>query len=215
MSTSNLIRWSGLAAVIGGVLFAASGIVDFFLVDDEEALSVIAQTNAFLVMTLIFWAAFLLILLSMVGLYAYQAERAGVFGLVAFLVTFVGLALTLGAIWTFAFVPPSLVDVAPEFLDAEDPPGILGLGFIISFTLPVLGLLLMGLSTLWANALPRWMAALFIAGILLDFGLDFLPVELPMVGDVLFGIGVAALGYGLWAEKSAIPAPAQPMPATA
>jgi hypothetical protein len=200
--------------MVGGVLLAVAGIADFLIMGDE-AHSVVAARSTYLIMPALRWTGLLLILLGMVGLYARQAERAGVFGLVAFLVAIVGLVLALGVMWTFAFVPPSLVNVAPEFLDAETPPGILAPALFISFVLALLGMIVMGLSAVWANVLPRWTAVVFSAGIFLSFAIGFLPVEVPVVGDVLFAIAALILGYGIRARKSVITTPAQSMPASA
>jgi hypothetical protein len=84
--------------------------------------------------------------LGTIGLYARQAYRIGLPGLVAFLVAFIGLALSLGANWAYAFASPYLGDTAPSLLDtnfSEPAWGIFGTGFLISYLLGAVSWLLM------------------------------------------------------------------------
>ncbi len=190
MSTSDLVRWSGLAAIVGGVLAVLSDLVSF-LVPDYENFSETATTGAYTVESVLFLLATVLLLLGLVGLYASQAEAAGVLGLVAFLVAFLGTALVVGAIWAETFVAPSVAEVAPEFLD-EEPGGRLGLGFLLSFPLSALGWLLFGVATYRARVYPRWAAILLMVGA----ALSFLPLP-------ILGVAIGVLGFFLFTGYTA------------
>src|SRR5215213_11430668 len=77
---SNLVRWSGLAAMVGGVLYA---LFMFFHPPNEPA----GMDDALWVPVHVVWlVSILLILLGLVGLYMRYADRMGSLGLVAFLV---------------------------------------------------------------------------------------------------------------------------------
>ena len=49
-----------------------------------------------------------LLLVGLVGLYVYHSETAGLLGLVGFLMSFLGNALVVGAVWEATFVVPWL-----------------------------------------------------------------------------------------------------------
>jgi DME family drug/metabolite transporter len=83
---STLIRWSGLAAVVAGVLFLIVELLELLAIDLEN-LGAQATMGIFFC-----------------GLYSYQSEAAGVLGLAGFLAAFLGTAL--------AFAPPGVQPAA-------------------------------------------------------------------------------------------------------
>jgi hypothetical protein len=199
MSSPNLIRWGGLAALIGGVLLVIAGLLDLIFAGGE--FSEIAQTGTFAFSSLLYLLGLILVLLGLVGLYASQSEAAGGLGLLGFLVAFLGTALAVGAFWTQAFVAPTLALEAPEFLN-EDPGGRLGFGFTLTFLLASLGWLLFGVATLRAGVYPRWAAILLIIGAVLAF--------LPFPGtELVLAAAIAEVGFLLFTGRSAA---AQPPP---
>jgi hypothetical protein len=207
MSSSNLIRWSGLAALVGGLLWIVLEVAFLIIVGDQPE-SVAAVTSAWVILLVLALVGNMLILLGLVGLYARQVAETGVLGLVAFLVAFFGTALFVGLNWTFTFAAPSLAQAAPEVLDA-DPSGVLGAGFILTFVLFGLGWLLFGLASLRAGVLPRGAAVLLVVGAVLIFVLSLL--ELPF-SAVVFGIALAWIGYALWAGAGEGATEAKPAP---
>lgn len=74
MTTSNLIRWSGLAAILGGLLF----IVGSFLPSGSPAIAWNQATRT------------LAILFALIGLYAFQVEESGLWGFLGFVAAFIG-----------------------------------------------------------------------------------------------------------------------------
>ncbi len=202
MTSSILIRWSGLAALVAGVMVVILEVLFVVLVGDLPE-SVAALTGAWVPLLLLGLVAIVLTLLGLVGLYAYQTEQAGALGLVAFLIAFVGTALLFGFFWAGTFLVPALAEAAPDFLDTVEasPTGVLAAGFILTLILFDLGWLLFGLASLLAKALPRWAAVLLTIGAVLDFVLTFL--DLPFAA-VVFGVALAWLGYVLWSEKGEV-----------
>lgn len=83
MSSSNLIRWSGLVALIGGVLFVILDVVDFISFGNQP-LTEVATTGTWMIVQGSYIVAAMLITLGLVGLYACQAQRAGTLGLGSF-----------------------------------------------------------------------------------------------------------------------------------
>jgi hypothetical protein len=193
MSTSNLIRWSGLSAMVGGLLLIVVDIAEFLLYGDQPE-SVTATTNAWLILSILALVGVVLILLGLLGFYASQAERAGTLGLVAFLVAFIGTAMLFGFAWAGTFVVPDLAQAVPEFLNTSGA-GMLMLGVMFTFVLFVLGWLLFALASLQTRVLPRGAAVLLMVGAMLSLILSFL--ELPFF-IVVFGAAQAWFGYALW-----------------
>lgn len=217
MSYSNLIRLGGLAAILGAALFI---IVDLLvpLVSDFEA----SPSEEFTSFGYHLQSALLLIggplvLLGLVGLYARRPEAMGIFGLIAFLITFFGVVLAQGATWDQAFTQPALALVAPELLEAE-PPGSIIFGILLSFGLVNLGWLLFAVAVLRAQVYPRPAALLLIVGSLGGL-LSLLAVGGPpggvlmyvgIVFDILFFGAIAWMGFVLLTGRDA--AAEQPSP---
>src|ERR687894_13178 len=134
----------------------------------------------------LFTAAYLGMLGGLVGLHARQMDSYGRFGAVGFFLTFAGTAL--------AFVGQATSVIFPHngalgWLFA-DP----GYGFVAGIVSTSLGLLLMGVATVRAGVLPRW----------LGFGLVAMVVFLALGaygGFVVVGLIWLALGYALGARR--------------
>jgi hypothetical protein len=193
MSSSNLMRWSGLAALVGGGLFVVLSVVESLLFGNQPH-SEAAATGAWILVQGAYIVAVVLIGLGLVGLYLRQSEQAGRLGLIAFVVTFTGAMMAIGATWSEAFFGAWLAQAAPELLDA-DPAAILIAGVILSYSLFALGWFLFGLASLRAGVLPRGAAILLMIGALLFLVVGMM--ELPFAG-VLYGAAVAWMGYAVW-----------------
>jgi hypothetical protein len=197
MSSSNLKRWSGLAAVFGGGLFAVLGAAEPLLLGNQPY-SKAAATGAWIVIQGAYILAAVLVNLGLVGLYLSQAQKAGPLGLIAFLVTFIGGIMAAGATWSEAFFGAWLARAAPELLDVE-PAGIVVVGALLSFVLFALGWFLFGLASLQAAVLPRGAAIILMIGAALFAVVG--AMELPFA-TVLFGAALTWMGYGLWSPTS-------------
>jgi hypothetical protein len=193
MSSSNLIRWSGLGGVVGGVLLAAFELLESTLFSGQPE-SVSAVTSSWIIIQVGYLVAFLLLTLALVGLYALQVEQAGSLGLTAFLVALTGIVLMAGSQWGAAFLGPWIAEAAPELIDAE-PAGITIFGYILSMLLVALGFLLFGLASLRTKVLPRGAAMLLMAGAVLLIVLEML--ELPII-TVVLDAALIWMGYALW-----------------
>jgi hypothetical protein len=179
VSSSDLIRYSGLAAILGAALLLISDFLSLTVLSGDPA--EIVTTGAYL--------AGILLLLGLVGLYARQSEASGTLGLVAFLVAFAGTALILGTWWTNAFVAPVLAQEDSRLLETG-PTGVMSVAFTLSFALTAVGWLLFGLVSLRVGVYPRAAVVVLMIGAALTF------VPLPG-GQVVFEVAVAWLGLVL------------------
>src|SRR6266566_5989566 len=115
MPTTKLIRWSGLLLMLGGIAYAVH-----LITHPPGETAQYAFYPLWVPSHLLGGIATMLISLGLVGLYARQSEKVGLPGLIGFILTFVGCALTAGAL---IFLSVVLVPfVAAQGLDWMDPP---------------------------------------------------------------------------------------------
>ncbi len=214
MSSSTLVRWSGLTALVGFAFWAAVGVTNFLVIPKDVATSVAATSNAWFVLFLLVVIGNLLMLGGLVGLYVHQAEKAGTFGLIAFLMTFIGIAMGYAWIWMETFVWPLLAQAAPRLLDHPDQYSATPL-LVWGLLTPLMwygGWLLFGVASLRARVLPRWAAVLVMVGAVLQFvlGEGLVGVNVPF-GGTLAALGFAWMGYAVWSRKRVTPESLAPM----
>ncbi len=181
MSSSDLIRWGGLAAMVAGVVWVVSGILAV-VYQGEHA----PGTFADYLVEGTFAAGLLLTVVGMVGLHALQKENYGRIGRAGFYTV-----IAAASVQIVAQVGLMLGSTAVEFLDFL---GLLGL---------MVGFVLYGAATLQARVLPRWCGVGFIVGLPVwwvvsvvlgnEFG--------GSLGGTIFGFLWLGLGYVLWSRR--------------
>src|SRR5437762_2314141 len=217
ITASKLIRWTGLAAIVAGIIFAG-----YQPIQPPEVLSSVT-TGTWAIITPLKYAMCLLFLLSWTGLYARQVKEAGWLGLAGFLLLSLSWALQSAFVFATAFILPLLATTAPKFVDsllrsAFGPVSGVNLGALPAlFTLVgigyILGGLLFGIATLRAGILPRWPAGLLAVAAALTPAAALLPHEIQRLTRIPVGVALVWLGYALWSERRA--QAAQPVPGKA
>jgi hypothetical protein len=170
-------------------------------------------TASYLVSASLRLLAGILLIWALIGLYAPQSRAAGTFGLWTFVMAFFGAALNLGNNWAELFVWPTLALVAPDVISgkATEAPSYLVSGISLSAPLLGIGVILFGIATFIARVYPRWAAALLIVSIPLTILLPPTPGTFQeSIGQILFGIAVAVLGWH--ALKKPTPSRAETQP---
>ncbi len=170
MSSSNLVRWGGIAAVVTGLIF----VVLFVLFNPEQGLAT-ATFFSSPVSTVLFFVALLGQVAGMAGLHALQGGRHVRLGAAGSVVAFVGFALVL-----IAFIALSLVGDTSSVGVV-----VFALLLLLGILAPFVGLALLGVATLRARVLPSWFGVLLIVG---------LPVVAVLMGSQLVGIGLVVYG---------------------
>jgi hypothetical protein len=96
MTGSNLIRGAGLAAALAGALFVITDLITsvVFIVGQGPTVQ-----GGLLLRAILSAVAVVLLLLGLVGLYAYQSQATGILGLTGFLVAFAGIVLGQSFTW--------------------------------------------------------------------------------------------------------------------
>jgi hypothetical protein len=179
MSSSDLIRWGGLAGVAAGVLYVLSAIIS--LVAPQQR--VFDSFSDYLI-EILFVVALAGTLVAVVSLHALQSGRYGRLGAAGSAITFIGYALL--------FVAAAATTLAGrEVLDAVFPIGVLAI---------LVGSILLGAMTLRARMLPWLCGVLLIVGFPLTVPLD---VAISGAGGIVLGIVWALVGYALLSRGGA------------
>src|SRR5437868_14099901 len=205
-TASNLVRWAGLSAVVGGCLF-----VGIQPIHPPEILSSFT-TSTWAIVHYVGVAMCFLILLGITGIYARQVEESGWLGLAGFLLF--GLMWALTAAFQFAegLIVPLLATDLPRFAvgfegissgsPSEVSLGILPAVYSLTSVLYLLGGVLFGVATFRAGILPRWAGGGLAVGTVAPLVLSLLlPHEFIRLAAVPVGIALALLGYALWSER--------------
>ncbi len=205
LTASSLIRWSGLSAVVAGIIFA--GIQPIHPPDVVASVT----TGAWAIITPLKTAMCLLFLLGITGLYARQANKAGWLGLAGYLLLSLSWGLMTAFVFAETFIMPPLATAAPTFVDSflgvaagrasEMNLGALPALFALVGILYMLGGLLFGIATFRAGLLPRWAAGLLAVASALTPLAALLPHNLQRLAAVPVGLALAWLGYALWSER--------------
>lgn len=194
MSSSNWLRWGGLASLGAGVLFLVGDLL--IVVAGVDLHSAGSQTTASYASVFLLWLlAGGLLLLGLVGLYVRQSEATGILGLVGFLAAFLGTVLAVGFFWNSLFITPLVAAEAPELHEAIGGSAGDPLGVILSVLAYSVGWALFGVATLRARVYPRAAATAVMVGSVLAL------VPIPGSG-IVFDAGVAWLGFSLFAGKA-------------
>src|SRR5256885_11387393 len=153
ITTSKLIRWAGLSAMVGGFLF-----VGIQPIHPPEILSSFT-TSTWAIVHYVGFAMCFLILLGITGIYARQVKEAGWLGLAGFLLF--GLMWALTAAFQFAegLIVPLLATDAPKFAVgfegiSSGSPSEVGLGLLPAVYSLTSVLYFVGGGPVWLAALP-------------------------------------------------------------
>ncbi len=184
MSSSNLVRWGGIAAVVAGLVWIV--LVLFSPRDAPDVLFFSGSSGK-----VIFIVALLSQVTGIAGLYVLQRGRHGRFGAVGALVAFVGFAI-------------ELIFVVVVSLGVGEGGGmvslvlalLLALGVIVSFV----GLALLGIAILRTRTLPSWFGVLLIVG--LPAAVILAIVLGALASWVAYGIFWLLVGYVLLSSSS-------------
>jgi len=206
ITASGVIRWSGLASVVAGLIYA--GIQPIHPLDNVSSVN----TTAWAIITPLKTVMSFLFLLGIVGLYSRQVEKVGWPGLAGFLMLGLCWSLQTAYIFAEAFILPPLAAVSPKFVGAvftgvisqratEVDLGALPAIFAGVGILYVLGGLLFGIATFRAGILSRPAAVLLAVASVLTPLAAMVPHETQRLAGIPVGLAIAWLGFSLLTER--------------
>ena len=182
MSSSDLIRWGAVGALLAGIAWLALGLIPLVILGQVALYFGGVATAEDYLLEILFSIATLGMLAGIVGLHAREAPNYGRLGTAGFFAAFVGVFFLLAS------------TVATILAGRE----VLDWLFILGFVGSIVGFVLLGGATLRARVLPRWY------GILLSVAVFGIPVYFALGnygGAILYGLVWLGLGYGLWLER--------------
>lgn len=202
VTSSSLTKAAGAAAAVAGAIFIAVQINHpASHTFTTETTQWVARESAKVVMAV-------LALAGITGMYVSQYRKAGLLGLVGYLVFAAGYLGMFSVQVIAATVLPNLVDTQPGFVNdvvAEaaggTPNGDIG-GLQTLFNLTgagyILGGLIFGIALFRSAVLARWAAALLAVSTVGTAALAVLPEAFNRPMAVPEGIALIALGVSLW-----------------
>ena len=206
MSRTPLARMAGpIALVTGGLLLVQQLLMVTIL--DRSQIEATMASPMFVPLAVLYFVAFCGLLATLITTYAWQAERAGVFGAIGFLAAIIGTMFLAGDLWFEAFAVPWLGNVAPASLHLAG--GMLLYGAFTSYILFAAGWVLYGLASFRARVFPRLISVAIMIGGLIGFQGALPPFAIPLA--------LAVAWLGIWMLRSAavvraaslrVPAPA-------
>lgn len=204
---ADLFRLAGLSALLAGLCYVFVGIFHPANVPASvtttrwETVHVIACAMSFFGV------------LGLAGLYARQAVKAGLLGLVGFILLSLWMVVIMGFSFVEAFILPHLATATPALVDSwmkmfnggtrQFDLGVLPTLWTLSAPIYILGGLLFGIATFRARILPRGAAVLLALGtVLAPLGGALSLAAQPKVA-IPTGLGLAWLGFALMTERQA------------
>jgi hypothetical protein len=183
MTIDNFLRLSGAALLLGGILASLGWLLLFAVFDPQQARSEspLWALGNFLV---IFGGLFML--MGLPGFTLAQSEQSGWFGILAFVVLFIGLAIPY---------------IAVQSIETASTPAVPArIMWFISIGAPslFLGALLMGILIITAGIFPKWLGIALIAAVLLGLLTRLVPMPPVLyraLVPVVFTATMAAAGW--------------------
>jgi hypothetical protein len=205
VTTTKLTRAAGLSAVVGGLLFIAVQINHPLLNAAFTTTTEYAVRETMKILMAVFS------LIGITGIYLRQVRQTGVLGLIGYLLFGAGYLAIMSVQIVGVFVLPTFAATQPGYVNdvlavatGGTPGGDIGAlaAFIRigGFTF-LTGGVVFGIALFRANILPRWAAALLVAGTLVTFAMPLLPQINQRLFAIPTSVAVLSLGYSLWREQ--------------
>src|SRR2546426_2474047 len=157
MSSRTLYRLSGGTLIAGSLLILIGSVVGAILFPGHSSTPQQVLSLLWILVTLITLIGSLLFVIGLPGMYLRQARRAGVLGLVGFILLFFAILLQGTAFSSVQVVVlPFLAQKAPQFLGGNILPISAFLLLIVSGLMQLIGAILLGIATMRAHVFPRW-----------------------------------------------------------
>lgn len=207
MMTQRIVRWSGLVALVTGLVWVIyefgeiAGMISPLL---DPRLDLFSHS---------------LIGLAAIGLYTRIAERAGLYGLVAMVGYLVMVLVNTSVKAIYSVVVPVLAAQHPEAGTAVGSTAAWGLLTTLWLWLTILAPIAYGAMMFRSAVYPRWAAVLLITGPVVSMTVGpLITTALGLGGNVgaaLSAAGWAWLGYAAWSRETVAEASITPQAAAA
>jgi hypothetical protein len=187
MTLQGQLRWGGLWIMVVALLLSVTAIMVYG-----------GRHNA--AIQAVYFAGYIGLILTCTIIHIAQARRAGILGLVAYLLSMLCLVYT-NTVKFLVLTELAGIEGIEQALDAIGGNPVMRLVITGTF----LGLFLLGLVVAWVGVLPRWGGILLALGIVLQFPAQFaMDLTGPLFflsmlgGPIIFGTGLIWIGWALW-----------------
>ena len=207
MSQIKLTRLAGILLMASGVLLLVWWILLGVLLPSapkEMQLVNLVLNKWWLGVNIIGLIGSVLLPLGLIGLYAKQYDKIGIFGLVGFIMAFIGSILYTCLQFDETFMWPIIAVHAPTLLNIKGPM-LTNSAFFIAYALMgilfIIGFILISIVSILKAKLPR-IANIFllIGAILFGGGGKFVPLVPRTIGITLFTIALCWLGISIFRD---------------
>lgn len=204
ITTTSLTRAAGLSAVAAGLLFIAVQI------NHPQLDLALLTTTEWMVREFMKLGVAVLALIGITGMFLSQPKKAGVLGLVGYLILGAGFLIMFSVQVVGLVILPTLAQTAPGYV--SDVLAATGGGTVVGdiglmTTLArlggltyIAGGLLFGLALFRAGVLARWASATLAIATTITMAIPFLPWINPRLFAVPTGLALIGLGYSLWRQ---------------
>ena len=201
MFSEKVIRWSGIALALGGVLASL-----FWILHPEESV-LLTNPAGYQAEHLLEFIGLMYLIPGLMGLYARLSNQTGWLGFAGFLLTLLSLLVTFGVSIVDTFIWPSIAQIQPDLILTADGefnqttgPFAATISLIVPFAMiGAVGFILLGIAIWRSNLLPRWAGLLLaIGGPLYSIGPGFVPHGLLLLNLLVYGpFALAAVWLGI------------------
>jgi hypothetical protein len=199
-----LIKYSGIALILGGLSFVITNVAISPFVDFEAPFSEMLISSTFFYRMIFAALTVAFLLFGSVGLYLHhrQVERARFLRHATFILAFFGSAFLLANEWHQIFVLPEIAKISPEVMDelgSSDKISSYVIGAMLALATFSIGWILFTVYVLIAKKLKSLGPALVIAGFLIIplISVIFTPTWGGIIGSISLGIGFTLIGIEL------------------
>lgn len=199
-AVTKTLRWGNLTNIPGGILVAMA-----YVLHPHHADAEVVGGSFWLMVHLMFAGSLLFGIFGLISMIGRHIQPGGPIGLIGFILATSGLILIFGLNYFEAFINPVVAVEASGFVDkygAGETIGVVGLVFPISGLLFMVGYGMLCTDIIRHHTLSVGAPSLTLIGVL-TFGLGLsglLPMMVVQVGAVLFGTGLAWMGWRFWAD---------------
>lgn len=200
MSTNTSYRLSGVALVLGSAISVVYYVIQGWFLSGTSIAAILSPLDFASQHLAIIGGV--LVLLGLPGLYARQAERAGILGLLGFvLIWYVTLMQSvLIPLGNLSFMSDMTAHIIPQSVATlMTPPPAWAAYSVVSMIGQVVGLLSLGIATVRAKVFPRWTGWTLLACLALGVVsmTPFVPEALSNLVAVVASIAIIGIGVTL------------------
>jgi len=207
MKKKNFLRITGVANVVSAVSLLLFWFLYAILLPLNEVPTnyhLLILDPSWLFVNVLGVIGFVLALIGILGLFFKQYNDLTWYGIVGFLITFVGQIFYNAGIYYETFIWPILAESDPSLITLATGPiysnPVFFTMLMIAGSMYVVGFLIFAFSTYKTKSFSKWAILLLALGVVM-FIPGFFPYVVRTIGIVVYAIGLIWVGYTLIAQK--------------